>query len=243
MMTAKTVLFRDPNLRKLAGGSVGDWLHINSASFVGPNRHFDAGDNRFHPDNIIWDSREANIIAITDRKTGNITWRLGPNYDGSEAESKLGWIIGQHHAHIIPRGLPGEGNLLVFDNGGWAGYGKPNPCFANRPSERKAGLFAGFGDRPDLAQNRLAVYARRSGFRDAARRFTLLQPLHQQRPASAQWQYAGHRRIGWSYFRSHPRPRAGLGIYQPLLGQARTQYGLPGLSGALCLGPAAPSAD
>jgi Arylsulfotransferase (ASST) len=95
---------------------------------AGPNRHFDAGDGRFHPDNIIWDSREANIIAITDRKTGNISWRLGPNYDGSEAERKLGWIIGQHHAHIIPRGLPGDGNLLVFDNGGWAGYGKPNPA-------------------------------------------------------------------------------------------------------------------
>jgi hypothetical protein len=23
--------------------------------------------------------------------------------------------------------LPGEGNLLVFDNGGWAGYGAPHP--------------------------------------------------------------------------------------------------------------------
>ena len=125
---AKAILFRDPGLRKLAAGSVGDWLHVNSASFIGPNRHFDAGDHRFHPDNIIWDSREANIIAITDRKTGNISWRLGPNYDGSEAERKLGWIIGQHHAHIIPRGLPGDGNLLVFDNGGWAGYGKPNPA-------------------------------------------------------------------------------------------------------------------
>jgi hypothetical protein len=124
---AKTILFRDPNPRKLAGGPIGDWLHINSASFVGPNPHFDAGDCRFHPDNIIWDSREANIIAITDRKTGNLTWRLGPSYDGNEAERQLGWIIGQHHAHIIPRGLPGEGNLLVFDNGGWAGYGKPNP--------------------------------------------------------------------------------------------------------------------
>ena len=70
---AKTTLFRDPNLRKLGGGPIGDWLHVNSASFVGPNRHFDAGDHRFHPDNIIWDSREANIIAITDRQTGNIT--------------------------------------------------------------------------------------------------------------------------------------------------------------------------
>ena len=28
---------------------------------------------------------------------------------------------------MIPQGLPGEGNILVFDNGGWAGYGAPNP--------------------------------------------------------------------------------------------------------------------
>ena len=28
---------------------------------------------------------------------------------------------------MIPRGLPGEGNILIFDNGGWAGYGAPNP--------------------------------------------------------------------------------------------------------------------
>jgi hypothetical protein len=39
----------------------------------------------------------------------------------------MGWIIGQHHAHMIPKGLPGEGNILVFDNGGVAGYGNPNP--------------------------------------------------------------------------------------------------------------------
>jgi hypothetical protein len=39
----------------------------------------------------------------------------------------LGQIIGQHHAHMIPRGLPGEGNILLFDNGGGAGYGAPNP--------------------------------------------------------------------------------------------------------------------
>ncbi len=39
----------------------------------------------------------------------------------------MGQIIGQHHAHMIPRGLPGEGNILLFDNGGFAGYGAPNP--------------------------------------------------------------------------------------------------------------------
>jgi hypothetical protein len=31
-------------------------------------------------------------------------------------------ITGQHDAHIIPEGLPGAGNLLVFDNQGEAGY-------------------------------------------------------------------------------------------------------------------------
>src|SRR3954467_3263731 len=78
----------------------------------------DAGDQRFHPDNVIWDAREANIIAIVDKHSGKIVWKLGPRYDGNDAERKLGWIIGQHHAHFIPRGLPGEGNLLVYDNGG-----------------------------------------------------------------------------------------------------------------------------
>ena len=35
-------------------------------------------------------TREANILAITDRKTGNVTWLLGPNYNDNEAESKTG---------------------------------------------------------------------------------------------------------------------------------------------------------
>jgi hypothetical protein len=52
---------------------------------------------------------------------------VGPDYDATPELRELGWIIGQHHAHMIPKGLPGEGNILVFDNGGWAGYGLPNP--------------------------------------------------------------------------------------------------------------------
>jgi hypothetical protein len=31
---------------------------------------------------------------------------------------------------MIPQGLPGAGNIMVFDNGGWAGYGSPNPASA-----------------------------------------------------------------------------------------------------------------
>jgi len=128
---AKNVLSRNPNMVP-SGGGMGDWMHINSMSLLGPNRWHDAGDERFHPDNIIWDSRESNIIAIVSKKTGEVVWKTGPDYDtpdydSNDALKKLGWIIGQHHAHMIPRGLPGEGNILVYDNGGWAGYGAPNP--------------------------------------------------------------------------------------------------------------------
>jgi hypothetical protein len=52
---------------------------------------------------------------------------VGPDYDTTEALRNLGQIIGQHQAHMIPRGLPGEGNILVYDNGGRAGFGAPNP--------------------------------------------------------------------------------------------------------------------
>jgi hypothetical protein len=105
----------------------GDWIHLNSISTLGPNRWFDSGDARFHPDNIIWSSRQTSIMAVIDRRSGKLVWKLGPDYSSSEELIKLGWIIGQHHVHMIPRGLPGEGNILLFDNGGGSGYGLPNP--------------------------------------------------------------------------------------------------------------------
>jgi len=121
---AKNTIARNPNI---GPSKAGDWMHMNSVSAVGPNRWYDQGDTRFHPDNIICDGRQTNVIAIIDKKTGKIVWQIGPDYNTTPALKKMGWIIGQHHAHIIPKGLPGEGNILVFDNGGTAGYGAPNP--------------------------------------------------------------------------------------------------------------------
>lgn len=122
---AKNVLFRNPNQHFTKNGELGDWMHINSMSTLGPNKWYDDGDERFHPDNIIWDARETNILAIISKKTGKIVWKIGPDFTASRELRKIGQIIGQHHAHMIPKGLPGEGNILVFDNGGWAGYGAP----------------------------------------------------------------------------------------------------------------------
>ena len=107
-----------------------DWLHINSAAYLGPNQWYEDGDLRFHPDNIMISSRTANIIAIISRN-GDIIWRLGPDYEQIPAQAKIGQIIGQHNPHLIPKGLPGEGNLLVFDNGGQGGFGFANPARPN----------------------------------------------------------------------------------------------------------------
>jgi hypothetical protein len=108
-----------------------DWQHFNSASYVGPNKWYeDYGDLRFHPDNIIYDSRTANYMAIIARYNhpeagiaqGDIVWKVGPHYSADYDEHKVGQNIGVHMAHLIPKDLPGEANILVFDNGGIAGF-------------------------------------------------------------------------------------------------------------------------
>lgn len=102
----------------------GDWIHINSASLVGKNKWYDQGDERFNPENIIISTRNTNFMAIISRQTGHIVWRLGPDFSQKTVEGrKLGSMVGFHNVHIIPDGLPGAGDVLVFDNGGAAGYG------------------------------------------------------------------------------------------------------------------------
>ena len=112
---------------------VWDYLEINDLQVLGPNRWYDAGDQRFNPDNLMFDSRKGNFVAIIDKKTGGIVWRLGPNFPGSEyspdqrilnkrVPRPVDQISGQHNAHLIAKGLPGAGNLLLFDDQGGAGF-------------------------------------------------------------------------------------------------------------------------
>jgi len=116
-------------LKQIKASKNADYLHVNNLKPVGPNHWFDEGDQRFAPDNLIFDSREANFIAIVDRKTRKITWTLGPHFPpiptgpaARKVPRPVDQISGQHDAQIIPAGLPGAGNLLVFDNQGAAGY-------------------------------------------------------------------------------------------------------------------------
>ena len=104
---ALNILARNPNMRSSDGG-VGDYQHVNCMSYLGPNKWYDQGDQRFKPDNIIFDCRESNILAILDKETGHIVWRIGPDFNATPELRKLGWIIGQHHFHMIPKGSSGR---------------------------------------------------------------------------------------------------------------------------------------
>jgi len=106
------------------------WNMGNTASWLGPNKWYEDGDKRFHPDNIICDNL-SDIIFIVSRETGKIVWQVGPDYSKYSQLDKLGlnrhkfpdsvnggFAGGMlHHTHMIPKGLPGEGNILLFNNG------------------------------------------------------------------------------------------------------------------------------
>ena len=121
---ARNAIHRFPAWTDARGS--GDWLHVNAAAYLGPNRWYDEGDQRFRPGNIIISSRNASVIAVIDKASGDFVWRMGPDYRESSALRALGQIVGQHHPHLIPKGLPGAGNLLIFDNGGASVYGDAN---------------------------------------------------------------------------------------------------------------------
>ena len=88
-----------------------DFTHSNSIQVLPPNRH--ESDPAFQRGNILISQRNTNIIFIIDKDTKDIVWQIGPDDN---------LTIGQHDAHMIEQGMPGAGNILVFDNGGAAGY-------------------------------------------------------------------------------------------------------------------------
>lgn len=110
------------------------YLELNSIKTLGPNRFAEADPSTiFQPENILFSSRKANVVGLIKRSSGEVIWRLGPYFEadpGAEHERinahslprPLDQISGQHNPHLIAEGLPGAGNILLFDNQGGAGY-------------------------------------------------------------------------------------------------------------------------
>jgi hypothetical protein len=86
-----------------------DWTHTNTIQSLPNNRHYDAGDERFKPGNILLSPRNLSYIFIVDKDTKNIVWEYSGKFTGG--------LAGQHEPHMIEKGLPGEGNIIIFDNG------------------------------------------------------------------------------------------------------------------------------
>jgi len=82
-----------------------DPTHINSLFELGPNRWFDAGDERFRPGNILLSARNLDAVFVVDRSTGDIVWQ---HEDGLDF---------QHEALMVPPGVVGAGLIVVFNNG------------------------------------------------------------------------------------------------------------------------------
>ena len=80
-----------------------DYLHMNAASPIPSGLGYT--DPRFRAGNIVVSYRYISTIAIVDRASGKIVWKM------------TGASIGQHNTYFIPAGLPGAGHILVFDNG------------------------------------------------------------------------------------------------------------------------------
>ena len=129
------------SMTRTPGKKGGDWIHVNAASYLGPNKWWSEDQEKykmFNPENIIISNRQTNTSCIIEKATGKIVWQIGPYYykdsiwefNGKvykKAYKRLKQIIGQHHTHMIPEGLPGAGNIMIYDNGGYAGYGPRNP--------------------------------------------------------------------------------------------------------------------
>lgn len=86
-----------------------DWMHTNTVQALPENRWHDAGDERFKPDNVIISPRSLDTVYIIDRDTKEVVWSYTGDY--------MGGLSGQHEPYMIEKGLPGAGNLLIFDNG------------------------------------------------------------------------------------------------------------------------------
>ncbi len=89
--------------------TVVDWTHVNTVRDIPENPWYDQGDRRFRPGNVMISPRQLDTVYIIDRKTGDIVWEYSGDY--------FGGLSGQHEPYMIPKGLPGAGNVMIFDNG------------------------------------------------------------------------------------------------------------------------------
>ncbi|MCB0318794.1 MAG: aryl-sulfate sulfotransferase [Bdellovibrionales bacterium] len=97
-----------------SGKKVFDWTHSNTIAPIPENKWYDQGDKRFKPGNIVFMPRNMWQAMIIDKESKEIIWKYSGDYKGG--------LSGGHEPHMIPKGYPGAGNVLIFDNGRSRGF-------------------------------------------------------------------------------------------------------------------------
>ena len=108
-------------MRGMGGGGVSaDWNHVNSVQY---NAELDQIILSSHNQNEIWIIDHSTTVEEASGHTGGVygkggdflyRWGNPSIYGrGTSNDTKLG---GQHDAHWIANGLPGAGNILIFNN-------------------------------------------------------------------------------------------------------------------------------
>jgi hypothetical protein len=85
-----------------------DIFHTNSIQPLPANK-YEAEDSRFKSGYFLVSHRNSSIMFIIERPNGSVVWSTQKT-------------IAQHHASMIPSTLMGGGDIIVFDNGGSAGF-------------------------------------------------------------------------------------------------------------------------
>jgi len=86
-----------------------DWTHVNTVRELPENKWHDAGDERFKPGNVMISPRNLDAVYVIGRETKEVVWEYTGDY--------FGGLSGQHEPYMIEKGIPGAGNVLIFDNG------------------------------------------------------------------------------------------------------------------------------
>ena len=205
----------------------------NTISYVGPNKWFDTGDTRFDPENIITDDR-GTMLYIISKKTGEIVWKVGPDYSMDPALKALGTIIGAApHTHD-PQGTAGRGQRPGLRQWWCCRFRRPKSRFAGRHLERAARLLARPGDQSRYLGAGLGMHRVDSGLSLHRRGYEpLLQPLQERGAAPVERQHADYRKQLRPAVRGHGGRRDRLGVRQPTqsgrTGRAVLQRYLPRL--------------
>jgi len=86
-----------------------DWTHTNTVQVLPENHWYDEGHKEFKPGNVLINPRNLDLCLIIDRQTKKIVWEYSGDYKGG--------IAHPHETVMIEPGMPGAGNILIFDNG------------------------------------------------------------------------------------------------------------------------------